>query len=212
MRGKRILGEYPTDLTGNNPLDVGRGRLIPTMPWEAPWNSVLGWMGVTDETSLNNILPNRNSFTDVLFNDRDLFDDGDKVKTDCAEEGDFISCDPNASFPAQHGKDGSGLGISPKKKIAIIVGVLVLTILFGVAIARQVLFHRADKKWKKSKDQEGGTNFSTLHTVELESSFRESVSSDSSMEMEVETFSLFHSKDQREVEIALGRLDGVPYP
>ncbi len=220
MRGKRILGKYPTDLTGNNPLDVGRGRLIPTMPWEAPWNAVLGWMGVTDEISLNNVLPNRNSFTDVLFQKRDVFDDGHKVKADCTEEGNFISCDANAIFPdidgAENGRGGSGLGISPKKKIAIIVVVLILSITLGITIAfeiqtgyfRKMLFHRGEK-WQKCEDEEDrDENMPTTHTLELETSFR-SDSSDSSTGMNVETFNLFHYKDQREVEIALGSLDGV---
>jgi hypothetical protein len=35
VKGIQILGEYPDDLTGTGPLNIGRGRLIPTTSWEA---------------------------------------------------------------------------------------------------------------------------------------------------------------------------------
>lgn len=32
--GGKILGEYPPDITTNGPLNIGRGRIIPTSGWE----------------------------------------------------------------------------------------------------------------------------------------------------------------------------------
>ena len=62
LDGGRILGEYPDDLTVNSPLNVGRGRFIPTTSWDTILDAVAQWMGVTDGEKLTNILPNRNNF------------------------------------------------------------------------------------------------------------------------------------------------------
>merc|ERR1719174_3221851 len=37
VRGGKILGSYPDDLSDSAPLNTGRGRIIPTSPWEAIW-------------------------------------------------------------------------------------------------------------------------------------------------------------------------------
>ena len=34
VKGGRIHGQYPDDLTSNNNKNIGRGRFIPTTPWE----------------------------------------------------------------------------------------------------------------------------------------------------------------------------------
>ena len=39
VAGGQILEQYP-DLAAGSPLDTGRGRLIPTLPWEAMWNGI----------------------------------------------------------------------------------------------------------------------------------------------------------------------------
>lgn len=61
VKGKRIVGKYPESFTGD--LNIGRGRLIPTMPWESPFNAIAEWMGAT---KLDYVLPNRKSFPDVM--------------------------------------------------------------------------------------------------------------------------------------------------
>ena len=38
MKGGKILGEYPLDLSSVGPLNIGTERLIPTIPFEAVWN------------------------------------------------------------------------------------------------------------------------------------------------------------------------------
>ena len=37
VKGGKILGKYPDDLSDAGPLSTGRGRIIPTAPWEAVW-------------------------------------------------------------------------------------------------------------------------------------------------------------------------------
>ncbi len=107
--GGRIFGEYPDDLSSKSPLHIGRGRLLPTKPWESMWSSVSEWLGVRGEESLNNVLPNRNSFpSSSMFELADLFDEraSTPVIINCEDEGQPISCDPDfdgiyTSFPTE---------------------------------------------------------------------------------------------------------------
>jgi hypothetical protein len=39
-------------------LNIGRGRLIPTTPWEGVWNGLAEWFGV-NAANRNSILPNK---------------------------------------------------------------------------------------------------------------------------------------------------------
>jgi uncharacterized protein (DUF1501 family) len=78
VKGGRVLGQYPTDLTEKGPLNVGRGRFIPTTSWDAVWNGIAQWMGVATETELDYCLPNRKATSGVsgfsnLFSRSDLF-------------------------------------------------------------------------------------------------------------------------------------------
>merc|ERR1711988_2042656 len=43
----QMLGSYPASLADRSSWDVGRGRVLPTTPWEAPWQAVAQWFGVT---------------------------------------------------------------------------------------------------------------------------------------------------------------------
>jgi uncharacterized protein (DUF1501 family)/uncharacterized protein (DUF1800 family) len=93
VKGGMILGEYPDDLSSSNPLDTGRGRLIPTMPFDAPWNAVSQWLGIDDESSLDRVLPNRMSFDGMLLSKADIFnDDADTGNLKCEDESDEVSC------------------------------------------------------------------------------------------------------------------------
>lgn len=83
VRGGKILGHYPTDISPKSPLDDGssRGRFIPTTSNDAIWNSILQWYGVAEEKDLDYCLPNRkNTVNPVegqpgsrLFSRRDMF-------------------------------------------------------------------------------------------------------------------------------------------
>ena len=67
--GGKILGEYPDDLTSVGPLNIGHGRLIPTTSWDAIFNAVAQWVGVTEEADLVQVLPNRNKFSRLFARD-----------------------------------------------------------------------------------------------------------------------------------------------
>jgi uncharacterized protein (DUF1501 family) len=73
VKGGRIHGEYPADITATGPLNIGRGRLIPTLSWESILNSCLQWMGVPD-ADLDYCLPNRMETGAELFAVEDIFD------------------------------------------------------------------------------------------------------------------------------------------
>ena len=75
VKGGRILGEYPSDLTEKSRLNLGRGRIQPTTSWEALWNGIAQWFGVTDENDLDAALPYRkhSSDKDMMFSESDLF-------------------------------------------------------------------------------------------------------------------------------------------
>lgn len=73
VKGGRIHGEYPADITDAGPLNVGRGRLIPTTSWESILNSCLQWMGVPDK-NLDYCLPNRNNTGTKLFTAAEVFE------------------------------------------------------------------------------------------------------------------------------------------
>jgi len=74
VRGGRILGKYPSKLTGEDDWILERGRVIPTTSWDSVFNGIVGWMGGSDISNeqLDYVLPNRGRF-DNLFTTEDLF-------------------------------------------------------------------------------------------------------------------------------------------
>ncbi len=65
--GKKIFGDYPLSLkTPQDPvygnLDLGRGRLIPTLSVDEMAAELAMWYGVSSATDLKTILPNIESF------------------------------------------------------------------------------------------------------------------------------------------------------
>lgn len=47
MKGGKILGEYPHDLTPSGSQIISDvGILIPSTPWESVWNGVAEWFGI----------------------------------------------------------------------------------------------------------------------------------------------------------------------
>lgn len=43
VRGGQILGKYPDSLLDSGSVALGRGRILPTTPWEAMWNGIVDW-------------------------------------------------------------------------------------------------------------------------------------------------------------------------
>lgn len=85
VKGGRILGEYPNDLTDSGHLNLGRGRVLPTMSYESVWNAIALWFGVK-ESDLNEVLPNRHSFVGSLFSQDDIFDSNHDENSTQTEE------------------------------------------------------------------------------------------------------------------------------
>lgn len=74
VNGGQVLGTYPDRL---DPIvsdeNDGRGRMIPTTPWEAVWNGVAEWYGV-DKEGRDRILPIMKNFeTNAIFSADHLF-------------------------------------------------------------------------------------------------------------------------------------------
>jgi len=63
VNGQQIFGQYPS-LYDNNPLDVGRGRLIPTTSADEYFAELALWLGVS-KSSLPLVLPNIGRFYDT---------------------------------------------------------------------------------------------------------------------------------------------------
>lgn len=99
VKGGQVLGKFPTPLGPESDYWLGRGRWIPTTPWDSIWNAVAQWLGVHEEEDLDWILPNRESFKSHalhsmcdLFTDKALFVDG---ACECMEENgvQYTICD-----------------------------------------------------------------------------------------------------------------------
>merc|ERR1719424_2706646 len=48
VKGGLIHGQYLDDMTAAGARVLSRGRVIPTLPWEAMWYPIAQWMGVAD--------------------------------------------------------------------------------------------------------------------------------------------------------------------
>ncbi len=71
VKGAQVLGNYPESLARDSDLDLGRGRMLPTTPWDAVWNAAAQWFGVAPER-MDKVLPNRGNFNN-LFQPADMF-------------------------------------------------------------------------------------------------------------------------------------------
>jgi uncharacterized protein (DUF1501 family) len=70
VNGQRIYGNYP-QLYRDNPLDVGRGRLIPQVSVDQFFAEMAIWFGVP-KSDLHLVLPNIGKFYDVNSSTRPL--------------------------------------------------------------------------------------------------------------------------------------------
>jgi len=87
VKGGQILGRYPDDLTDGGPLGLGRGRLIPTTPWDAVFQGIAGWLSITG-VDLDYVCPNRYAFaSSVLFTANDLFKSGQSFSPTAPPKG-----------------------------------------------------------------------------------------------------------------------------
>ena len=79
VNGGKVLGKYPDDFEQSdsnhtNPIALGRGRMIPTHPWDAMWYGTAQWFGVTEENDMEKVLPMWKNFdSDLCYNASELF-------------------------------------------------------------------------------------------------------------------------------------------
>uniref|UniRef100_A0A7S1BVX8 Uncharacterized protein n=1 Tax=Corethron hystrix TaxID=216773 RepID=A0A7S1BVX8_9STRA len=73
VNGGKVIGDYPTDFSLKSPLNIDRGRLIPTRSWDSLWNGIVEWFGASERIELDTVLPNRANFQSVLFSKADMF-------------------------------------------------------------------------------------------------------------------------------------------
>jgi uncharacterized protein (DUF1501 family) len=73
VKGGTIHGEYPPDITASGPLNIGRGRLIPTLSWESMLNGIMQWMGLDSDDELYYCMPNRIKTGTKLFSMEEMF-------------------------------------------------------------------------------------------------------------------------------------------
>ena len=71
LKGGHILGEYPDNLTMDGPLNIGRGRFIPTTSWDEVLAPVAKWIGVAEE-DLDHVLPNNRKFS--VYEQSEIFE------------------------------------------------------------------------------------------------------------------------------------------
>jgi uncharacterized protein (DUF1501 family) len=64
QNGGRLYGRYPEDLSFGNPLDTGRGRLIPTLSVDEYYGELALWLGVAP-ADVPFVLPNLGRFCDL---------------------------------------------------------------------------------------------------------------------------------------------------
>jgi len=62
VNGGEVYGSYPTLNLGGNPLDTGRGRFIPTTSVDEYFAELGLWMGVQNNSDLEDMLPNIREF------------------------------------------------------------------------------------------------------------------------------------------------------
>ena len=74
VRGGRIHGKYPSDLTEGGDYNIGRGRVLPTTSWESLWHAIAQWFGVEDGADMTSVLPNLDRFPpSELLNETAVF-------------------------------------------------------------------------------------------------------------------------------------------
>merc|ERR1712151_188978 len=72
IKGGKILGEYPEDITEEGPWTLGRGRMIPTTPWEVPFRAIARWLGIEGSSDMEEVCPNLRNFDSISLDDPEL--------------------------------------------------------------------------------------------------------------------------------------------
>ena len=62
LKGGKVHGRFIDEYGEMGTQNVGRGRLIPTTPWEGWWSPIVRWFGVDGEEEVKKVLPNLGNF------------------------------------------------------------------------------------------------------------------------------------------------------
>ncbi|KAL7561156.1 hypothetical protein ACA910_011978 [Epithemia clementina (nom. ined.)] len=73
LDGGKVFGDYPTDLTDDGPLNVGRGRLIPTLSWESIYTPLCEWLGLSIGDCEEYVLPNSQRTGTTMLREEQVF-------------------------------------------------------------------------------------------------------------------------------------------
>ena len=75
VKGGRMVGQFPARLLEEeSDVSIGRGRILPTTPWEAVWSGIAEWWDITEPAARAYILPNaQNWLPEELYNRTHLF-------------------------------------------------------------------------------------------------------------------------------------------
>jgi cullin-associated NEDD8-dissociated protein 1 len=74
IKGGQVHGSFPSSLAEDADLILGRGRVVPTLPYEGVWRALCEWFGVP-AADLARILPNLENFpTDLHITQEQLFE------------------------------------------------------------------------------------------------------------------------------------------
>jgi uncharacterized protein (DUF1501 family) len=75
IKGSQMHGAFPSlDLQSQSIVDVRRGSVIPTTPWEGLWSPIAKWFGV-EESKLNEVMPNLPNFPPSAIPTKEAFFD-----------------------------------------------------------------------------------------------------------------------------------------
>eukprot|EP00931_Biecheleriopsis_adriatica_P057277 TRINITY_DN3397_c0_g1_i3.p1 TRINITY_DN3397_c0_g1~~TRINITY_DN3397_c0_g1_i3.p1 ORF type:complete len:2330 (-),score=299.84 TRINITY_DN3397_c0_g1_i3:580-7488(-) len=72
INGGRVYNDFPASLAAGNPADLGRGRLIPSYPYESFMVPIAQWLGV-QAAQLQDVFPNLPNFNITLHTIPGLF-------------------------------------------------------------------------------------------------------------------------------------------
>lgn len=73
VQGGQVKGKYPSSFEESAEENIGRGRLIPTTPFDSIFHGVADWTGVETDDEFSWVLPNRNNFENLCLAS-DLFE------------------------------------------------------------------------------------------------------------------------------------------
>ena len=76
LNGGKVYGDYPSDLTADGPLNLGRGRMMPTLSWESIYTPICEWLDVEIDDCASYVLPNSKKTGTSMLRKGQVFQSG----------------------------------------------------------------------------------------------------------------------------------------